>query len=53
MNAKGGTVNCSTLTIYAMPKSMTSGMPYINWIFDCSWDVTVDANWNVTLTFQT
>ena len=49
MDAKGGTVNCSTLTIYAMPpKSMTSGMPYINWILDCSWNVTVDANWNVT-----
>ena len=53
MDAKGGTVNCSTLTIYAMSKSMTSGMPYMNWNLICSWDVTVDANLNVTLTFQT
>ena len=43
MDANGGTVNCSTLTIYAMPKSMTSGMPYINW--------NVDVNWDMTMTF--
>ena len=51
MDAKGGTVNCSTFTIYAMPKSMTSGMPYMNWSLIYGWDVTVDASWNVTLTF--
>ena len=51
MDANGGTVNCSTLTIYAMPKSMTSGMPYINWDMDFSWAMTVDFSWDMTMTF--
>ena len=40
MDAKGGTVNWSALTIFAIPKSMTSGMPYMNW------NSTLQLGWN-------
>ena len=39
MDANRGTVNCSTLPIYAIPKSMTSGMAYINLDMDFSWGI--------------
>ena len=40
MDAKGGTVNWSTFTIFAIPKSMTSGMPYMNW------NLNLQLGWN-------
>ena len=49
MDANGGTKNCRTLTFCAIPKSMTSGMPYINWDMDFSWDMTVDFSWDMTM----
>ena len=33
-------MNWSTLTIFAIPKSMTSGMPYMNW------NLTLQLGWN-------